>query len=116
MSDFKDDEYFSNEEVQELMADIADEFLNDKEENNYEMINLVNEDGEEEHFKVLGIVEYQQKNYIVLMPIDKNTTVILELVPDDENQFCTFAPVSDDMLYEIFDRFKEEHANEFNFQ
>lgn len=116
MNDFKDDEYFSNEEVQELMADIADEFLNNNEENNYEMISLINEDGQEENFKVLGIVEYQEKNYIVLMPVDKNTTVILELVPDDENQCCTFAPVGEDLLYKVFDRFREEHADEFKFQ
>lgn len=118
MDDFdENDEYFSSEEVQELMADIAGEFL-DSAENSMETITLFNEDGEEVEFMVLGTVDYQEKSYIVLMPTSEedNTTVILELVPDEETETCSFAPVGDDILEDIFDRFREEHAGEFNFQ
>ena len=111
MNDFEDnDEYFNSAEVQELMADITNEFFDDEEnQSNDEFITLVNEDGEEVEFAVLGVVEYQGKNYIVLMPVaDNSSTVILELVQDDENtEICTFAPVADELLPEIFDKFKE---------
>lgn len=118
MNDFDDnDEYFSSEEVQELMADIAGEFL-ESSDNSMETITLFNEDGEEVEFMVLGIVEYSERNFIVLMPTgeNENTTVILELIPDIEAGNSTFAPVDDDILYEVFDKFREEHAGEFNFQ
>lgn len=118
MNDFDDnEEYFSSEEVQELMADIAGEFL-ESSDNSMETITLFNEDGEEVEFMVLGTVEYQERDFIVLMPTDENenTTVILELIPDDETETCSFAPVDDDILYDIFDKFRDEHAGEFNFE
>lgn len=118
MNDFdENDEYFSTEEVQELMADIAGEFLEDA-DNGMETITLFNEDGEEVEFMVLGTVDYQEKSYIVLMPTSEedNTNVILEIVPDEENETCTFEPVGDDILWDIFDKFRDEHAGEFNFQ
>ncbi|MDE6780694.1 MAG: DUF1292 domain-containing protein [Ruminococcus sp.] len=118
MNDFDDnEEYFSSEEVQELMADIAGEFL-DSAENDMETLTLFNEDGEEVEFLVLGTVDYQEKSYIVLKPTgnEENVTVILELVPDDETETCSFAPVGDDIIVDIFDRFREEHAGEFNFK
>lgn len=118
MNDFDDnEEYFDSEEVKALMADIAEEFL-DSAENDAEIITLFNEDGDEVEFAVLGTVDYREKSYIVLQPTgdEENVTVILELVPDDETETCSFAPVGDDILGDIFDKFKEEHAGEFNFQ
>lgn len=118
MNDFdENDEYFSSEEVQELMSEIAEEFSEEPDED-AGYITLVNEDGEEVDFAVLGIVEYQERNFIVLMPVNENEgeTVILELIPDIEAGNSTFAPVDDDILYEVFDKFKAEHAGEFNFQ
>lgn len=118
MNAFDDnEEYFESEEVQELMAEIAEEFM-DGLPNERELITLTNEDGEEVDFEVLGTVEYSERNFIVLMPTDENenTTVILELIPDIEAGNSTFAPVDDDILYEVFDKFREEHAGEFNFQ
>ncbi|MDE6501345.1 MAG: DUF1292 domain-containing protein [Ruminococcus sp.] len=119
MNDFDDnDEYFNSEEVQELMAEIAEEFMSPEETSENEFITLTNEDGEPEEFMVLGVVEYMEKPYIVLMPTaeDNDYNVILEIIPDEENNCSTFAPVDDDILYKVFDKFREEHAGEFNFQ
>ncbi|MDE6540370.1 MAG: DUF1292 domain-containing protein [Ruminococcus sp.] len=112
MSDFdENDEYFSSEEVQELMADIASEFM-DETQNENEFITLTNEDGEAEEFLVLGIVEYEGKFYIVLMPTTEDTdhNVILELVPDEENGCSTFAPVPKEILQAVFRKFIAEHG------
>ncbi len=113
MNDFDDnDEYFNSEEVQELMAEIAEEFLEEGQNEN-EFITLTNEDGEPEEFLVLGIVEYEGKFYIVLMPTAEDTdhNVILELVPDEENGCSTFAPVPDNILQAVFSKFIAEHGN-----
>ena len=112
MVDFDDnDEYFSSEEVQELMADIADEFM-DEMQNDNEFITLTNQNGEPEEFFVLGIVEYEEKFYIVLLPTedDADHNVILELVPDEENNCSTFAPVPENILQNIFNKFLSEHG------
>ena len=112
MSDFdENDEYFSSEEVQELMADIASEFM-DETQNENEFITLTNEDGEVEEFLVLGIVEYEGKFYIVLMPTAEDTdhNVILELVPDKENGCSNFAPVPEEILQAVFRKFIAEHG------
>lgn len=112
MSDFdENDEYFSSEEVQELMADIASEFM-DETQNENEFITLTNENGEAEEFLVLGIVEYEEKFYIVLLPTaeDADHNVILELVPDVENNCSTFAPVPEETLQAVFRKFIAEHG------
>lgn len=112
MNDFDDnDEYFSSEEVQELMADIAGEFMDETQPEN-EFITLTNQDGEHEEFLVLGVVEYEGKFYIVLMPTaeDADHNVILELVPDEENGCSTFAPVPEEILQAVFRKFIAEHG------
>ncbi|MDE6426657.1 MAG: DUF1292 domain-containing protein [Ruminococcus sp.] len=113
MVDFDDnEEYFSSEEVQELMARIAGEFSTAEETSENEFITLTNQDGEPEEFLVLGIVEYNEKFYIVLLPTAENTdhNVILELVPDEENGCSTFAPVPEETLQAVFRKFIAEHG------
>lgn len=111
MNDFDDEEYFSSEEVQELMADIAGEFM-DEAQNENEFITLTNPDGEPEEFLVVGTVKYEEKFYIVLMPTfdGADYNVILELVPDEENNCSTFAPVPDEILQAVFSKFIAENG------
>ncbi|MDE6036529.1 MAG: DUF1292 domain-containing protein [Ruminococcus sp.] len=113
MVDFDDDEeYFSSEEVQELMAEIAGDFATPDESPENEFITLTNEDGEAVEFMVLGIVEYAEKFYIILLPTAEDTdhNVILELVPDEENNCSTFAPVPEEILRDIFNKFLTEYG------
>lgn len=117
MVDFDDnEEYFSSEEVQELMAEIAEEFSQPEETAENEFITLTNQDGEPEEFLVLGIVEYEEKFYIVLLPTaeDADHNVILELVPDEESGCSTFAPVPEDILQNIFNKFIAENGGNHN--
>ena len=113
MVDFDDnEEYFSSEEVQELMAEIAEEFSTPEETSENEFITLTNEDGEAVEFLVLGIVEYEGKFYIGLLPTAEDTehNVILELVPDVENNCSTFAPVPEDIIQNVFSKFVAEYG------
>ncbi|MDE6832808.1 MAG: DUF1292 domain-containing protein [Ruminococcus sp.] len=113
MVDFDDnEEYFSSEEVQELMAEIAEELTTPEEPAENEFITLTNQDGEPEEFMVLGVVEYEEKFYIVLLPTAEDTdhNVILELVPDEENNCSNFAPVPEDILQNVFNKFLAEYG------
>ena len=77
------------------------------------IITLTDENGEETAFEYLDCIEYQGKEYLVLIPADEDADeiVILEVEPvDEENE--NYLAVSDeatlDAIYTIFkDRFKD---------
>ncbi len=82
-----------------------------------EILVLSDDMGSEAEFEVLDLIDYEDKQYVVLLPMDENDTgiVILEMtVIDDEN--ADYLDVEDeDILNAVFDIFKEEHADEFDF-
>ena len=77
------------------------------------VITFVDENGEEITMEYLDCIEYQGKEYLVLLPTDdgSNEVVILEIEPiDEENE--NYITVEDDAVldavYDIFkDRFKD---------
>lgn len=82
-----------------------------------EILVLSDEMGGEAEFEILDLVEYQGKEYAVLLPMDENDTgiVILEMtVIDEEN--ADYADVEDEaILHAVFEIFKEAHKDEFDF-
>ena len=77
------------------------------------IITMTDENGEEVTFEFLDCVEYEGKEYLVLIPAeeDSNEIVILEVEPVDEELENYLAVENEDTLnavYEIFkDRFKD---------
>ena len=77
------------------------------------ILTLTDENGEDMDFEYLDCIEYEGKEYLVLMPAeeDANEIVILEVEPvDEENE--NYLAVEDeavlDAVYAIFkDRFKD---------
>ena len=77
------------------------------------ILTLTDENGEDMYFEYLDCIEYDGKEYLVLMPAeeDANEIVILEVEPvDEENE--NYLAVEDeavlDAVYAIFkDRFKD---------
>jgi len=77
------------------------------------ILTLTDENGEDMDFEYLDCIEYEGKEYLVLMPTeeDSNEIVILEVEPvDEENE--NYLAVEDeavlDAVYAIFkDRFKD---------
>ena len=77
------------------------------------ILTLTDENGEDMDFEYLDCIEYDGKEYLVLMPAeeDANEIVILEVEPvDEENE--NYLAVEDeavlDAVYAIFkDRFKD---------
>ena len=82
-------------------------------EEEIELLSLTDEEGNETQFEYLDCIEYEGKEYLVLIPAeeDANEIVILEIEPvDEENE--NYLAVEDEAVlnavYEIFkDRFKD---------
>ena len=85
--------------------------LEDEELDN--ILTLTDENGEDAEFEYLDTIDYEGKEYIILMPLDEesNEILILEVQPVDE-ELENYVTVSDeailDAVYAIFkDRFKD---------
>lgn len=81
------------------------------------ILTLTDENGEDIQFEYLDSVEYQEKEYLILMPVDEEDTqvVILEVEPvDDENE--NYLAVDDeDTLDAVYGIFKERYKDVLNF-
>ena len=82
------------------------EILNNEPENEQEeseILTLTDENGQDVDFEYLDCMEYQGKEYLVLMPADEAETqiVILEVEPvDDENE--NYLAVEDEAVLRLF--------------
>ena len=82
-------------------------------EEEIELLTLTDENGEDVEFEYLDSIDYEGKEYIVLLPADENDNevLILEVEPvDEENE--NYISVKDEAIleavYAIFkDRFKD---------
>lgn len=97
------------------------EILNNEPENEQEeseILTLTDENGQDVDFEYLDCMEYQGKEYLVLMPADEAETqiVILEVEPvDDENE--NYLAVEDEaMLDAVYGMFKEKYKDVLTFE
>ena len=76
---------------------------------------LSDDEGNEIQFEFLDMIEYDSKEYAILLPLDEDQVVILELESTDEEQenFVTVDDVA--VLEAVFELFKEKYKDEFNF-
>lgn len=88
-----------------------------EEEDNGVLI-LTDEDGQDVSFEYLDSVDYQGKEYLVLMPYDEAETqiVILEVEPvDEENE--NYLSVNDEAILDaVYDIFKERYKDVLTFE
>lgn len=96
---------------------MADEKLLPEEEETT-ILTLTDEDGESIDFEYLDSVDYEGKEYLVLMPADEAATeiVILEVEPvDEENE--NYLPVMDEkLLNAVYAIFKERYKDILTFE
>ena len=97
------------------------EILNNEPENEQEeseILTLTDENGQDVDFEYLDCMEYQGKEYLVLMPADEAETqlVILEVEPvDDENE--NYLAVEDEaVLAAVYGMFKEKYKDVLTFE
>ena len=81
------------------------------------LVTLLDEDGNEVQFEFLDLEQYQEKEYVILLPAgDTDGEVVILQVeePDDEHE--AYIGVDDpDVLEAVFARFKAKFSDEFDF-
>ena len=89
-----------------------------KEDEQSTVLTLTDENGVDVDFEYLDCIDYEGKEYLVLMPADELATeiVILEVEPvDEENE--NYLSVSDEnVLNAVYDIFKERYKDVLTFE
>ena len=87
-----------------------------EEENN--ILTLTDENGEEIAFEYLDSIEYEGKEYLVLLPVeeDSNQIVILEIEPVDEENENYISVDDEETLNAVFGIFKEKYKDVLQFE
>ena len=92
------------------------ELLPEEEQTN--ILTLTDENGVDTDFEYLDSIEYEGKEYLVLMPAEELATeiVILEVEPvDEENE--NYISVSDEaVLNAVYDIFKDRYKDVLTFE
>ena len=85
------------------------------------IIILNDEDGNEVEFEFLDLIEYEDEEYVVLLPVeedeeDSGEVVILKLEDSESEDEETYVSVDDEtILNKVFEIFKDKFKDEFNF-
>ena len=84
------------------------------------IIILNDENGEEVEFEFLDLIEYNDKEYVVLLPCDESEgggEVVILKVDDvsDENKEIYGSVEDEDELNAVFQIFKDKFKEDFNF-
>lgn len=82
------------------------------------ILTLTDENGADVEFEYLDCIEYQEKEYLILMPIDEdsNEIVILEVEPVDEETENYLAVSDEAVLDAVYAIFKERYADILTFE
>ena len=92
------------------------EILENEEETS--ILTLTDENGVETDFEYLDCIDYEGKEYLVLMPADEAATdiIILEVEPvDDENE--NYLAVEDEAVLDaVYGMFKEKYKDILTFE
>ena len=88
------------------------------EEEEVNILTLTDENGQDVDFEYLDCIEYQDKEYLVLMPVEEDAEeiFILEVEPVDE-EHETYLSVSDEeVLNAVYGIFKEKYKDVLTFE
>ena len=90
-----------------------EELLLEEEES---VLTLTDENGEETRFEYLDCIEYEGKEYLVLLPEESDEIVILEVEPVDEENENYIAVESEDILDAVYEIFKARYQDVLQFE
>ena len=81
------------------------------------IITMTDENGQDVDFEYLDCIEYEGKEYLVLIPAeeDSNEIVILEVEPVDEELENYLAVESEDTLNAVYAIFKDRYKDVLDF-
>ena len=80
------------------------------------ILTLTDENGVDTDFEYLDCLEYQGKEYLVLMPEGEDEIVILEVEPVDEENENYLAVEDEDVLNAVYDIFEEKFKDILTFE
>ena len=92
------------------------EILENEEETS--ILTLTDENGVETDFEYLDCIDYEGKEYLVLMPADEAATdiIILEVEPVDEENENYLAVEDEAVLDAVYGMFKETYKDVLTFE
>ena len=82
------------------------------------ILTLTDENGNDQNFEYLDVIEYQGKEYLILMPAEEEEThiVILEIEPVDEENENYRSIDDEDLLNTVYGLFKEKYKDILTFE
>ena len=82
------------------------------------ILTLTDENGQDVDFEYLDCIEYQGKEYLVLMPADEISTeiIILEVEPVDEENENYLSVSDEEVLNAVYGIFKEKYKDVLTFE
>ena len=88
------------------------------EEEEVSILTLTDEKGNDVDFEYLDCLDYQGKEYLVLMPCDAHSTeiVIMEIEPVDEENENYLAVEDEKVLNAVYEIFKEKYKDILTFE
>ena len=86
------------------------------EEEESSILTLTDEHGVETQFEYLDCVEYEGKEYLVLLPADEDQIVILEIEPVDEENENYLAVDDTEILDAVYNIFKDRYKDVLQFE
>ena len=89
-----------------------------QEEEEISTLTMTDENGEEVTFEYLDSVEYEGKEYLVLLPLEEedNSIMILEVEPVDEENENYLSIDDEDLLNTVYGLFKEKYKDILTFE
>ncbi len=80
------------------------------------IIILSDENGNDVEFEFLDLLEYEGEEYIVLIPPEDDSVVILKIEADEDSEFEDYVGIEDEqLLMKLFELFKEKNADLYDF-
>ena len=86
------------------------------EEEEVSILTLTDENGQDVDFEYLDCIDYQGKEYLVLMPVDEDEIVIMEVEPVDEENENYLAVEDEAVLDAVYGMFKEKYKDVLTFE
>ena len=88
------------------------------EEEETSILTLTDENGNDVDFEYLDCIDYQEKEYLVLMPAEEESgeIVILEVEPVDEENENYLSVDDEDVLNAVYEIFKEKYKDVLTFE
>lgn len=86
------------------------------EEEEVSILTLTDENGQDVDFEYLDCIDYQDREYLVLMPVDEDEIVIMEVEPVDEENENYLAVEDEAVLDAVYAIFKEKFKDILTFE